>query len=274
VLNSIAVIESGPHISRIDLCVDFLPRLDLRQFDCEHWVTRARDFAKRFVNRAFSGWSIGLGGIVSARLYNKTLELLKSKKLYMQEIWKACGYDGTDDVWRLEFEINRQALVELGVDTTEGLVDRLESIWLYCTTKWLRLAIPSESDQTTCRWPDHPLWTTLVKAWSTGERQAAGIRARKDRPPSDERLFVHGIGGITSFMASRGITDLGEGFGEFLAQARDFHDGDQQFAGYVKRKVLKKGLRFNTIKTHTRTAEELALRRESATRYRMAKDGG
>jgi hypothetical protein len=273
VLNSIAVIESGPHISRIDVCADFIPFLDLRLFDCEHWVTRAQDFAKRFNQREFSGWSIGLGGVVSARLYNKTLELRKSRKLYMHEVWKACGFEGAEDVWRLEFEIKREAIVELGMDTTVDLAKRLESIWLYCTKKWLRLAIPSESDRTSSRSPEHPLWTELSSAWSPGEREPPATRARKDRLPADERLFVHGLGGITSFMASRGITDLGEGFGEFLAQATEFHDGDRRFANYVKRKVLKKGLRFNTIKTHTPTAEELELRREGAARYRKARDG-
>ena len=281
VINSIAVIKGRPHISRLDLCADFLTSLIMRQFDCEHFVTRAQDFAKRFVNRNFSGWSIGLGGVVSARLYNKTLELNKSKKWYLQEVWRACGYMGSQDVWRLEFEINREAIVELGLDTTDDLQSSLESIWLYCTKKWLRLAIPSSSDATSSRWPSHPLWTHLSAAWSRDGVGETALRARKERVPSDEQLFVNGLGGVTSFMASRGITDMGEGFGEFLAQAKEFHDGKKaspggkrgSFARYVKAKVLKKAVRFNTIKTHTDTAEDIEERLQYADRYRKAKDG-
>ncbi|MDP9087127.1 MAG: hypothetical protein M3O26_00055 [Pseudomonadota bacterium] len=273
-VSSIAITTSGPHISRIDLCVDFLSEIDLRQFDCEHWVTRARDFAKRYVDRQFSGWSIGLGGIVSGRLYNKSLELQKSKKSYMQEVWKAYGYEGNQNVWRLEFQIERQALVELGFDTTNDLEGRLESIWLYCTQNWLRLAIPNPADDTSARWPTHPVWLQLSAAWSPGQSTPAAMRARKERVPSDERLFVHGLGGITSFMATRGIIDLGEGYGEFLASAKEFHDCSQMsLEKYVRAKVLKKGLRFNTINTHIDTAEERELLRQRAERYRRAKDG-
>ena len=71
-------------------------------------------------------------------------------------------------------------------------------------------------------------------------------RFRKERLPHDEALFVNGLGAITSFMAREGITDLGEGFGEFLAHAERFHDQKGQitgqgFHGYVADKVVLKG---------------------------------
>jgi hypothetical protein len=257
VVRSVGVLDSGPHISRIDLCADFSTAVDLMQFECKHWVTRAHEFAKRFVQRKFSGWSIGLGGIVSARLYNKTLELQKSKKWFLHSVWAAFGYSGTNEVWRLEFEVNREAIVELGFDTTDDLESRIAGIWLYCTTKWLRLAIPNAHDETPCRWPTHPLWDDLTAAWAPRNSVEAAIRARKERIPSDEQMFIQGVGGFTSFMAANGITDLGEGLGEFMVKAKEFHEGKRRsFERYIKAKVLKKCVKFNTISTHIDTAEE------------------
>jgi len=36
-------------------------------------------------------------------------------------------------------------------------------------------------------------------------------------------MLVNGLGGLTSFMASRGIEDFGEGLGKYLHQAKQFH---------------------------------------------------
>jgi len=59
----------------------------------------------------FSGWSFGSGGDTVARLYDKTLEVeKKSHKFYLHELWKAAGWDGTSQVWRMEFEAKRNAL--------------------------------------------------------------------------------------------------------------------------------------------------------------------
>ena len=205
VLNSIAVLESGPNVSRVDIRADFVTSANIRDIAPDAWVTRARDRTQHFVGREFSGWSIGLGGNVSARLYNKLLELEKSRKWYLRDIWSARGWDGIEPVMRLEFQLERTAIVELGVRTVSDLMSRLPSLWLYCTKDWLQLKIPSDTEKTPTRWSDEPFWGHMVSAWDNPVEMERAVRARKQRIPNDERFFVHRLGGITSFMASRGI---------------------------------------------------------------------
>ena len=70
-------------------------------------------------------------------------------------------------------------------------------------------------------------------------------------------LFVHGLGGLTSFMASRGIEDFGEGLGEYLAQATEFHASKgEPFHSYVGRKVKAKARKYNTIHNNQKNMEE------------------
>ncbi len=274
VLHSIAILESGPNVSRADIRTDFVTTANLRDIVPEAWVTRARDKTQHFVGREFSGWSIGLGGNVSARLYNKLLELEKSRKWYMRDIWTARGWDGIDPVMRLEFQLERTALVELGVRSVGELISRLPALWLYCTQRWLQLKIPSETEATPTRWLDAPFWGHMVSAWESPHGIQAAIRSRKERIPNDERFFVHGLGGITSFMAARGITDPAEGYTKYIAAAREFHSGPHTSLGtYVKAKVLDKGRRYNTIRTRIKTAEERLQDSDAAEAYRRASDG-
>ena len=98
------------------------------------------------------------------------------------------------------------------------------------------------------RWPNHPLWDAIASAYALQLDQPRLKRFRPARLPADERLFVHGLGGLTSFMASRGIEDFGEGLGEYLTQAKEFHPSKgEPFSSYVGRKVKAKARKYNTI---------------------------
>jgi hypothetical protein len=250
VINTICLVRSGPHPSRADIRVDFSTSVDLARIEVYAWVTRARDRTQRFVGRDFSGWSIGLGGNVAARLYNKVLELEKSRKTYMRDIWTARGWDGSKPVWRLEFQLERAALSEFGVNTVPDLIAKLPALWLYCTQEWLQLKVPNVSDDTASRWPIDPLWEALSGAWEGSTGVVPAGRARKERVPDDGLLFLQGFGGVTSFMASRGITDPDKGFSQFISEAREFHiRRNSSFTGYVNGKVLDKGRRYSTIRT-------------------------
>lgn len=99
-------------------------------------------------------------------------------------------------------------------------------------------------------------------------------RFRPARLPADERLFVHGLGGLTSFMASRGIQDFGEGLGEYLQQATEFHAGrDEPFHSYVDRKVKAKARKYNTIHNQKNMVDASRRLAEEAAAYRREKDG-
>ena len=224
VCNSLGRVLGEANLSRVDLFVDFLCDESIDSWPVGAWVTRAHKIDRHHVQRQFSGWSIGLGGVVGARLYDKTMEFEKSGKDYLKPLWAAQGWQEGQTVWRLEFELKREALAEVGVRVISDLRSNLCGLWAYATGSWLRLTLPNPADATQTRWPTHPLWAGL-SALDWGNPSAPSLaRVRVERLPADEALFVNGLGGITSFMAREGITDLGEGFGEFLVQADRFHE--------------------------------------------------
>ena len=208
------------------------------------------------------------------------MELQKSKKDYLKPLWSAAGWKDDQKVWRLEFEFKRNALKELGVTTLNDLLSNLPGLWAYATTSWLRLTIPNLADDTQTRWQNHPLWDSLSAVSWSNEPVLPLARLRKERIPSDESLFINGLGGLTSFMARHAITDLGEGFGKFLANAERFHNIYQRKVGknfkrYIQEKVSTKARKYNTIEN--RNDEKIRQDREhtqgEADAYRKAKDG-
>jgi hypothetical protein len=276
-IRSFGLVKGEPQISRVDLFVDFISPVQMNSWDQSAWVTRAHHIANYSIRRQFSGWSIGMGGVMGARLYNKTLELEKSKKDYLKPLWTMAGWDEQSPVWRLEFQYKREALKELGVLEIEHLLQHYGGLWKYAASDWLRLTIPNEDDTNQTRWNNHPLWSDLTAAnWS--QQQAAPLsRLRKERIPCEQSFFVNGLGGLTSFMASQGITELDEGFGEFLAQAEHFHEhkGRKQGKGlkhYIQDKVKAKARKYNTLDNRDKKQLEIE-KQDQAKAYRQGKDG-
>ena len=263
-------------VARVDLFVDFISSLDFDSVPVDHWITRAEEKAKYYQRDCFSGWTVGRGGDISARLYDKTLEIHKSKKYWLHEPWRASGWDGEQKVWRMEFQIKREALKALGVRTVPELVAKRHNLWQYLCEDYLRLAQPSETDQTRSRWPNHRLWDSLGACFlMDGLNSGKLSRFSPTRPPSDEHLFLNGLGPLSSFMAREGITDIGEAIGEFFHQAEAFHRGKDAagMRGYLYRKASLKGKRFNTIKNEFKDEELDALTRKSASRLPEGQGG-
>ncbi|MES9868409.1 MAG: hypothetical protein ABW149_01725 [Sedimenticola sp.] len=252
VISSLGQLEGEATVGRVDLCVDFTTSTDISAIPERNWVTRARLFDFYTVQRQFSGLTIGKGGDLSARLYNKALEVSTSKKDYMFDIWQDLGWNHVDDVWRLEFQFRRPVLRQLGIREFSSLLSSLGGLWQYATNDWLRLTCPTPSDNTQSRWPTHPLWAVLSAAdWGT-EQGCYRQHTPKDTPPSDKSLFINGLSGLTSFMAREGITDPHSGAPAFFRAAKDFHEGRAHFTGlsfddYILQKVQAKARRYGTM---------------------------
>ena len=280
IINTLGMVNEPANISRVDLYADFCAECEMDAFDpLRDWVTRVETMTLHYSHGRFSGWSFGSGGDIVARLYDKTLEVeKKSHKFYLHELWKAAGWDGTRQVWRMEFEAKRNALVSLQMPKLALLLPNQAALWRYLTVNWLRLTVPTESDSNRARWNNHPLWDFIASAFNSDDEQAKLQRFNPARLPEDERLFVHGLGGITSFMASRGIEDLGEGIGEYLHQAKAYHvtrsgfkhDGMER---YVGRKVKAKNRRYNTVNNVQSLPSELSKIEAAAIAYKQAKGG-
>jgi hypothetical protein len=183
IIGELGSAQGATNINRVDLCVDFMTTFPLESIEHDQWVTKARNFAAHVSDRQFSGFSIAAGADLSARLYNKTLEMKKNPRPYLEALWRDQGWDGTSVVWRLEFQFRRQALRDLSVVTYTDLMTSLRGLWQYATEKWLRHTIPSESDSTQSRWPLSPFWEAIQKADWQGERHLERVNLAHSRPP-------------------------------------------------------------------------------------------
>lgn len=242
---------AGPaNLSRIDLFVDFVTDLDLTGLPGGHWVKRCR---KRDIHEDrdyVTGITFGAGNEISARLYDKTVEIKKSGKDYLKPLWRAHGWEEGQTVWRMEFQVRREGLPESLKAPASDTVPLLGALWQYLTTDWLRLCIPSESDDTRTRWPVHPFWSALAKVWEVPPEAAPLVRAEKSRAPSNEAIFKAGLWGLTSFMGREGIHRLDEGLGEFLHALETHYNAPQsseprKLAEYLERKARAKARRYN-----------------------------
>ncbi len=278
VINTLGLVIAPARVSRADLFLDFVCIEDLSKIEQPDWITRANLMAKYFdcrLDEPFTGWVIGIGGSLHARLYDKVTEIVsKCHKTYLFELWQANGWTLGDKVWRIEFQIDKQPLKELGVINLSDLLDKQAALWHYLTHDWLRLSIPNPDDSKRDRWPNHPLWDAIAAVYSASLDQPSLKRFRPVRLPADERLFVHGLGGFTSFMASRGIEDFGEGVGEYFVQAREFHARrGVTLTKYVDGKVKTKGRKYNTINNQKNMVIASHQLQAAMEAYQRAKDG-
>lgn len=270
VVASLGKIKPPVTVSRVDLCMDFETEADLESIPRSAWVTRSHNFQSYWEQSHYSGCSFGLGGDLSCRLYNKTLEIKKSKKTFLHGPWNEAGWLGEKTVWRLEFQLRRSVLKELRIETPVDLAHNLEGIWKYAMTSWLRLTIP-DSDSNQTRWADHPLWIKLREERWHRYPQEPLYRVPKSRVPTDERLFLHGLGSITSFMARENIQDIDEGFRAFQKEAQFYHltqsqRTDKGLVSYMREKVKVKSRKYNQL----RDPKYVEARAKA---YRKAKEG-
>jgi len=281
IVEQFGTINEPANASRIDLFVDFVSSDDMESWNRHAWVTRGSSINQYSVEGEFSGWVIGPGGVISCRLYDKTLEIEKqSKKFYLHKLWKMAGWNGTDKVWRLEFEIKREVLTQKGLPKLNNVLANLNGILSYATTEWLRLTLPNPDDKTRSRWPIHPLWGYLSSVdWETNGGPLSS-RFTAARLPGDDKLFSMGLSTIISYMAREGITDLYAGYEAFIAALYDYHVGKSLFLGlpfddYIAEKVAIKGRQFNSILNSNKPteAQKQAEQAKLAEQYRKQSDG-
>jgi len=236
-------------VSRLDLFADFVGEHTLPAEPGRAWLKRCR---KRDIHEEadrVTGISFGAGNELSARLYDKTLEITKSGKEYMNALWALEGRQEDEDVWRMEFQTRRDALPEALKGAAYEALPHLGAWWRYLCGEWLRLVVPSDSDDTRTRWITNPVWKVIGEAWDVPPDAPPMTRVTKARAPSDHLLFKQGMWGLSSFMAREGIADLMEGAEAFLKAFRRYHDkipASGGLAGYVGRKVRLKARRYNT----------------------------
>jgi len=275
VLSQFGQIASEAHVSRVDMFVDFVSAQDMEGWKREAWVTHASTVNTYSVDHQFTGWAIGLGGDVAARLYDKKLEILKSNKGYLIPLWQQVGWNTDEPVWRLEFEFKRQILTQKGVVTLREILANLNGLWSYGTTEWLKLTIPNPDDQTRSRWPVHPLWGSLSALdWETDGGPLQN-RFSNQRTPEDRISLNRAFSAVTTWMAAHGYRDYDEAKAPFMSALYHYinnraMDWGCAFDDLINEKVSTKARQFNTLNNTEDDDDGIT---EAARAYRRLSDG-
>lgn len=272
-LSFLGVIDYIPNISRIDLFVDFSSSEDMESWGRQAWVSRSGDVDQYSVGGIFSGWAIGLGGAMVARLYDKLLEIITSNKGYLVPLWNEAGWNGCHRIWRMEFQFNREILRQLGIKSYSDAMANLNGLWSYASNEWLRLTLPSETDQNRSRWPLHPLWGFISSVDFETNGGSLSREFSAQRVPSDQRLFDHAFSVLTSFMAREKITDFYQGMDALNTALYHYLNNRAMNAGasfddFVDERIAVKAKRYNSILNQAEASE-----RDSAEAYRKLSDG-
>lgn len=208
VATELGMVDGSATVPRLDLCADYTTDSNLA-VDERAWVTRLRGKNAYWDESRLSGWAMGYGGPLVFRNYDKTLEIeQKSKKYYLYEIWKEKGWFPVDRVWRAEFEIRREMLARFsGLRAVAEVLWSIPSLWKFLVEEGVRLTIPSETDETRARWPNHPLWNSLAEVpWPGNE---IGLTRRVLTPTSANSRMVarQFASAVSTVMAAEGIID-------------------------------------------------------------------
>lgn len=234
-------------VSRVDVCTDvLLPTSTWGNHIVGHLVKRASAISTYFQHDALSGIQIGRGSIV-ARFYDKPLEIrTKSHKDWMFNIWGIESVPKDHRVIRVEFQMRRQSLKELGINTSGQLLDQLDRLWAYCSREWLKVQDdPSKhhTQQTTLDW-----WQVVQNGIDGSMHSHPLIRAKaisRDGQHHTRQIIGH----ITSLVAlwqqgtmlSRGeLLDLNSYLGNIVNVVKGSGMSDEKFTEEVKRKQGKK----------------------------------
>jgi hypothetical protein len=198
-------------ISRVDICVD-TDEVQFVQSDIKGVVTKARLKTKHFVSdeyfdgRKFSGFTVGRGNPSLVRVYNKTLEIIKSGKTWFYQVWIENGWNGTGDIWRVEAQIRRQILKEFCINKVENLWDLEPGLWAYFTQKWMSIKQPS--GENVSRWRTKKKWVLIQTA---GLSQKASPLVRESVITGNiERLLNLGSGVMISIATMTGNDNLND----------------------------------------------------------------
>jgi hypothetical protein len=231
-------------------CHNFTPRLMGEDEEHEEEAACASDETGGFISPAVDarmggrrcrGFDFSRGAAHSCCLYDKTAEIVRSRKDWMRLIWQEHGWQGSR-VYRVEFRYKRECLREMGVDDALAFLEaeRLASLWVYSSREWLRHTCPSP-DTNKARWPVSPAWAVVQGATFDGE----GVPAvRERRIQGDLRLICQMLAGCSTTAAAylTGTLPASDDGANFLGWF------DEWMQGYLE----KKGVTFQQVREEKR----------------------
>jgi len=188
-------------LSRVDPCVDILMPKDLWSIKLiEYAVTRAIDIVPYYKHRKLTGIRIGMG-IILARLYDKPLEIAQQSKKYWQYDKWGIRIDEIPEgymIIRIEFQLRREFLKQVGLNTVEDLLSLHSRAWAQCTQIWLRFEDGIGKHVTRRR--TLPFWK-IIQAGYEGAQDACPLVREKAYVQNKRQTMAQINGHMSSLMA-------------------------------------------------------------------------
>ena len=191
-------------VSRIDLFADF-HGLDLTGESRWDFVCRAKRRKTFEYGDDLETLYFGSGKPIMVRLYDKTKESAAKGTDWWPQKWGA-NYLAGERVWRVEFQIERAYLKDVGLPSPEATLDAAGRLWTKLTGEWLTWRVPSE-DSNRSRWPLAPALEAVQSV--TFDDAAIGpdlVRAGQLR--GDLRKLTPAVVGFLSSLAA--LTDAAD----------------------------------------------------------------
>jgi len=198
----------GERLRRLDLCAD-LTGFDLRTVESKAFVCHRRtqlaaiSTIKEYMRAGKRTGFVAGRGDALVRIYDKTehlaLGLDDTKAEDERSDWSLAGWNGRDDVTRVEFQLRGQVLEQLEIrDNPETALERLDAVWSYCTKKWFRLVeLGTATRKERCT--TDPRWRTLEDVVFR-ERSEPARRVRVPSVPMARRM----VSAVVNFAAIEG----------------------------------------------------------------------
>ncbi|GAA0203672.1 hypothetical protein GCM10008944_21820 [Cytobacillus oceanisediminis] len=203
-------------VSRIDLCAD-LQGLELTAESRWDFVCKGKRRKTYEDGDDLETLYFGSGKPILARVYDKTKESASRGTDWWKDVW-GTAYRRDEPVWRVEFQVMRAYLKDVGLSSPESVLEAADRLWSKLSSTWLTLRVPSE-DTNRSRWPIAPAWEVVQSA--TFQTSAAGpelVRAGQQR--GDLRKLtpqvVGYLSGLAALTGARDVPDLLAGLTDFL----------------------------------------------------------
>lgn len=251
--------------SRLDLCIDTL--FPIKTWDkklIDKSVTRSRHAGMYFNNKKLTGITFGKGHI-HARFYDKPLEIeQKSKKYWFyDQVWKMDEIPEGYKLIRIEFQLQREIIKDLGLNKLGQLYRLLNNTWAYCTGDWLKFQ--NNPGKQSHQKKTYPWWKTIQTGFTiTNPTKDPLIRCKKINPDK-KLLFSQSFGTMSSLFALETETNphrqykeltIYDSVNSFLDNISEFGKTDRS----LKEDIFNKRAKYQ--KLEQKYAEAIAKRKE------------
>lgn len=211
-------------LSRVDFAFDYyLPEID---FDEDSFISQASKDNQHRKNGKIQTLKFGTDKVV-LRLYNKTDEINEvSHKTWLFDLW---GID--HDVWRIEWQVRKDQLRQMGITTFESLAERQGDLLRVLVKSHTTLRIKS-NDSNRSRWSMHPLWLDLIER--VNQMEGLGVvRELDELALLEERMtriaisvygYVKRVAAIDSLYTGNQKSYMDEAFQHLQNRVTELHD--------------------------------------------------